>query len=140
MKLGPFTLPETIAEVILQSYASVIAQGKPSLRYTPSDEMLVSCAYRSHDGLKCAAGFFIEDANYYAIFEGKDVASVIRTSASMEDQRQHLAGQMRNVLLECQASHDHAASESPTDHALFLNKYKANMRKVAAKHKVKLPK
>lgn len=52
---------------------AIIKQGRKSMRNTVS----TWCAYRSHDGLKCAVGMLIPDELYTPEWERKSLSSIV---------------------------------------------------------------
>lgn len=52
---------------------AIIKQGRKSMRNTVS----TWCAYRSHDGLKCAVGMLIPDELYTPEWEQKSLSSIV---------------------------------------------------------------
>lgn len=83
--------------------AHLLAQGRPSLS---SDEAW-DCAYRGHDGLRCAVGCLIDDAHYSEALEGHsvqlgDVLRAVKSSLGL----QHLAPRTADLLGDLQDLHD----------------------------------
>src|SRR5690554_5370121 len=67
----------TNQEIFDQTIRHLIAQGRPALG--PSD-----CAYRSVDGLKCAAGYWIKDEHYDPELEDKTLSNPVVYGALLD--------------------------------------------------------
>lgn len=67
-----FTLQETFDMAV----GSVIRQGGPSVRPSPTPQHGFGCAYRGNGGRKCAAGQCIPDDKYDLSMEGASINSL----------------------------------------------------------------
>jgi hypothetical protein len=57
-----------------------------------------TCVYRTEEGLKCAAGHLIPDANYHPILEGKDCRSQsVRKAIDLPTEYQPLVHEMQTL-------------------------------------------
>lgn len=84
----------TAQEIFDKVLFSLRKQGKASTKYG-------RCMYRGPDGLKCAVGHLIEDADYRPAWEGRSVHDLLVTGAAPE----HLYGN-GELLSRLQHAHD----------------------------------
>lgn len=93
-------------------------QGRASIRYTHSQNS--ECAYRGHDGMKCAVGHLIPDEKYNAGLEGVKCSDLqVRYAAGLTEHQEDLG-------IALQDAHDHCLSVSP-------EAWEERMRRVAVR-------
>jgi hypothetical protein len=97
-----FTAQQTFDKVVTH----LRTQGKPAIRMNGDDEY---CAYRTDDGLSCAAGCLIPDAYYSPEFEDKK-ASALSSENLGEAPGSALIkagyGEHLELILDMQRAHD----------------------------------
>ncbi len=100
-------------------------QGKPSVIIVDG---LSYCQYRGPDGLKCAAGMLIPDADYSPSFESKgcDFKPIAECLTK--------CGFDLKLLNELQIAHDMASSINEQIDPDFMEKFEKNMFAVATKY------
>jgi hypothetical protein len=108
---------------------SVIKQGKASWRGELGD-----CAYRGPKGLKCAAGFLLDDADYNEGMEGKGARDMLnevgfRVGDAVESFADPIT-RKRDLISRLQAAHDGAARCAEEGEAKFVDSFTQKMEHV----------
>jgi len=83
-----------------------------------------TCAYRTHDGRKCAIGYLIEDGDYRHSFEGRDAYfGPVREAA-------RIASADASFAADLQHCHDEAGGPESVE---------GNLRRFASTHDLTIP-
>ena len=120
-------MTRTMQEIFDIGAAGVIAQGRPAIDRGLSGGSNL-CAYRGEGGCKCFLGQLIPDDAYSPKLEGLGPSDPELTDAM--GLGPDYVGEFRDQFLkDCQAAHDDAAVQVPTE--LFLTEFRARARRVA---------
>jgi hypothetical protein len=115
---------------------AITKQGVPSF-----DSELGDCAYRGPNGLKCAAGWLLDDADYDRELEGKGAADMCNAVGFRVGEAVHAYANIitikRELLQRLQSAHDNAARDfrapMPSQEGIsFLQLYAEKMEHVRA--------
>lgn len=113
-----------LQKALNEVYAFLKAQGRRSVRV---DEIgKVRCVYRSSDGTKCAAGFFMSDDDYHPIMEGRRASTIPNSHAIFN-------GLPPDFLDACQNAHDRCDAVSS-----FQETLRSEFRNVASRFNLTL--
>jgi hypothetical protein len=121
----------TPQEFFDKTVAAIRAQGRPSGHLVDIGSSRFTCEYRGPDGLKCAAGHHITDAEYEVQMEGRSVEGLFSMHLLPEshDLNQHLS-----LAEHLQNAHDYSAGEAVAAYGDFLDLFEERAKKVAEAH------
>lgn len=100
----------TCAHLVAQGRQSLLPQGPRALPVDP-DSPFGRCAYRSPEGLKCAAGVHIPDALYEPTMESRSVTFITSEYAGLRD---YFPAEDLALATELQHAHDYRDSWDDT--------------------------
>lgn len=121
-------------EMFNTAYIGIIKQGGPSVEGD-------SCAYRSKNGRKCAAGWLMTDEDYAKVCKGgaADDTAINTTGIGALN---GLPDFFRDNILfigRLQRAHDDCYFETLDSDAAFINNFKVRMAELAARHNLTIP-
>jgi len=119
----------SLQEIFDVANESVIKQGKASWRGELGD-----CAYRGPSGLKCAAGFLLDDADYREEMEGTSARDMLNEVGfrvgDAVDSFANTITKKRDLISRLQAAHDGAARCHNESGGRFVDHFNEKMEHV----------